>query len=134
SGRDSWEQLSEFLEREYDLSDTWVIINADRARWIRQGVTWFPKALYQIDRFHLKQELNHVLRHQPRLLERANAALETNDAGGLLAVLEEARTAETDSKRRGEIRRLVADLRTMPESIRDYRVRLQERGVSVEGL
>lgn len=134
SGRDSWEQLSEFLEREYDLSDTWVIINGDRARWIREGVTWFPKALYQIDRFHLKQELNHVLRHQPRLLERANAALETNDAGGLLAVLEEARTAETDSKRRGEIRRLVADLRTMPESIRDYRVRLQERGVSVEGL
>ncbi|BAD40584.1 ISLre2-like element ISSyth3 family transposase [Symbiobacterium thermophilum] len=133
-GRDSWEQLSELLESEYDLSETWVIINGDRALWIREGVTWFPKALYQIDRFHLKRELNHVLRHRPQRLEQAHAALEANDAGRLLAVLDEAHKAETDTDRRGKMRRLLADLRTMPESIRDYRIRLQERGVNVEGL
>ena len=133
-GRDSWEQLSEFLESEYDLSETWVIINGDRAAWIREGVTWYPKALYQIDRFHLKRELRHVLRPQPERLKQAEDAMTGNDARRLLAVLAEAHEAEADSGRRKALRRLLADLKTVPESTRDYRVRLQERGVNVEGL
>ncbi|WP_374713189.1 ISLre2 family transposase [Symbiobacterium terraclitae] len=133
-GRDSWEQLSEFLESEYDLSETWVIINGDRAAWIREGVTWFPKALYQIDRFHLKRELRHVLRQQPQRLKEAEEAIVANDAKRLLTVLDKAHEAEGDSGRRQALRNLLADLKTIPESIRDYRVRLQERGVNVEGL
>lgn len=133
-GRDSWEQLSEYLESEYDLSETWVIINGDRAAWIREGVTWFPKALYQIDRFHLKRELRHVLRQQPERQERAEEAIAANDARRLLAVLGEAHGAETDKGRREALRKLLADLKTIPESVRDYRARLQERGLHVEGL
>lgn len=132
--RDSWEQLSEFLESEYDLSETWVVINGDRAAWIREGVTWFPKALYQIDRFHLKRELRHVMRHQPQRLKEAEEAVAANDAKRLLTVLDKAHEAEDDSGRRQALRNLLADLETIPESTRDYRVRLQERGVNVEGL
>jgi len=133
-GKDSWEQLSEYLESEYDLSETWVIINGDRAAWIREGVTWFPKALYQIDRFHLKRELGQVLRHQPQRLKETMEAIAVNNAGRLLAVLEQACEAEGDSGRRKALRNLLADLKTIPESTRDYRVRLKERGVNVEGL
>ena len=133
-GRDSWEQLSEFLESEYDLSETWVIINGDRAPWIRKGVTWFRKALYQIDRFHLKRELRHALRRQSHRLKEAEEALAANDATRLLTVLEKAHEAEVDSSCRQALGKLLADLKTIPESTRDYRVRLQERGVNVEGL
>ena len=131
---DPWEAFSRWLESEYDLSETWVVINGDRASWIRQGVEWFPKALYQVDRFHLKRDVRRLLRERPVPLKEAEAAIAENDAQRLLQVLEAALTQEDDPKRRKELRALRADLGTIPESIRDYRVRLSEQGVCVTGL
>jgi hypothetical protein len=39
-----------------------VVINGDRARWIRQGTEYFPKAIYQADRYHVKRDLRRFLR------------------------------------------------------------------------
>ncbi len=38
-----------------------VVINGDRASWIRAGVDYFPKAIYQVDRFHVKRDLRRLL-------------------------------------------------------------------------
>jgi hypothetical protein len=131
---DVWAEFSAWLESEYDLSETWVVINGDRAAWIRRGVEWFPKAMYQVDRFHLKRDVQRLLRGHPADLAKAQAAIAASDAQGLLQALEGALRDEDDPKRRRDLRALRADLGTIPESTRDYRVRLAERGECVEGL
>lgn len=103
-GEDVWEQVQEQLELEYDLSSTWVVINGDRAGWIGQGVGYFPRAIYQIDRFHLMRDLKQALRGQPEYWAEAKEAVQAGEAA------------------------------TMPEAICDYRVQLRARGVSTEGL
>jgi hypothetical protein len=132
---DPWAEFAAWLESEYDLTETWVVINGDRAPWIRKGVEWFVRAMYQIDRFHLLRDLQRVLRPLPEHLKEAQEMLNRNDAEGLLAVLRDAAVALSGNDRaRREVLALYNDLRTIPEAIRDYRVRLAERGVSVEGL
>lgn len=133
-GGDFWEEVVTWIEQEYDLADTWVVINGDRAGWIRRGVQWFPHAIYQVDRFHLLRDVKRALREQP---ERATAALEAITAGdvqGLLLLLEVAAKATEDPGRRKIIRDLYRDLRTIPAAIRDYRLQLQSRGIPVAGL
>src|SRR5690606_24809041 len=67
---DFWEEASRDLMRTYDLDRTVVVINGDRASWIRQGVKAFPQAIYQVDRFHLKRELKQWFgRYKPLLAE-----------------------------------------------------------------
>jgi hypothetical protein len=131
---DSWAEFSAWLESEYDLSETWVVINGDRAAWIRHGVEWFAKALYQVDRFHLLRDVRRLLRNHSGHLQEAQAAIAANAPARLLAALQAAGNEEADPKRRRELRALAADLATIPEAIRDYRVRLAELGQSVEGL
>jgi len=47
-----WDEASRHLYCKYDIdNDTIVVINGDRAPWIREGVEYFPKAIYQSDRF-----------------------------------------------------------------------------------
>lgn len=133
-GGDFWEEVVTWIEQEYDLADTWVVINGDRAGWIRRGVEWFPHAIYQVDRFHLLRDVRRALRDQP---ERLNAALEViaaGDAKGLLLLLKTAGKAMEDPGRRKDIRALSRDLGTMPEAIRDYRLQMQDRNISTEGL
>ncbi|MEW6725269.1 MAG: UPF0236 family transposase-like protein, partial [Bacillota bacterium] len=52
----------------------------------------------------------------------------------LLAALAVAEKECPDEKRQAAIRALKEDLMTMPEACRDYRVRLQEMGISAEGM
>lgn len=133
-GGDFWEEVVTWMEQEYDLADTWVVINGDRAGWIRRGVQWFPHALYQVDRFHLLRDVKRALREQPERVKAALEAITTGDAQGLLLLLKVAAEATEDPVRRKGIRDLYRDLRTMPEAIRDYRLQLQSRGIAVDGL
>ncbi|MDR9786614.1 MAG: UPF0236 family protein [Peptococcaceae bacterium MAG4] len=57
-GEDFWEEASAHVMRNYKIDkDVTVVINGDRASWTRKGLEYFPKAMYQVDRFHLKREL-----------------------------------------------------------------------------
>ncbi|HHY37319.1 MAG TPA: hypothetical protein GX507_00040 [Clostridia bacterium] len=40
---DFWEEVSRQIYDSYDLSETIVVINGDRARWIRLGVITSPR-------------------------------------------------------------------------------------------
>jgi len=127
-----WEP-SAFLEAHYDLEHTVIVINGDRAFWIRQGVEWFPQALYQVDRFHLIRDLKQLLRNQPEQLKAAREAVRKSEATTLLAVLATAAQGEKDRKLRDGLKALLADLAEIPESTRDYRVRLKEMGLDTNG-
>lgn len=131
---DVWEEYLTWLESQYDLSDTWVVINGDRAPWIRSGVESFPQAMYQVDRFHLIREVRRLLKPHPEQLKAARRARKSNDAAGLLEALGSALADEHDAKRQAELEQLRDDLQTIPESTRDYRVRLREMGVNTDGL
>lgn len=133
-GQDVWEQVRDQLELEYDLSETWVVINGDRAAWIRQGVEYFPRALYQVDRFHLMRDLKRALRNQPEYGAEAKEAVQAGDADRVLRVLTLAEKGAKEVKERDVIRKLRRDLARMPEAICDYRVQLRSRGVSTEEL
>jgi len=63
-----------------------VVINGDRAGWIRKGLEYFPRAMYQVDRFHLKRDLRTLLRGTQELYP-ALAGLERNKPALLLAAL-----------------------------------------------
>lgn len=49
------------------------MINGNRAPWIREGVEYFPKAMYQADRFHVKGDLKQFLSGTEGLKECLNA-------------------------------------------------------------
>lgn len=133
-GGDFWEEVVTWLEQEYDLADTWVVINGDRAGWIRRGVQWFPHAIYQVDRFHLLRDVKRALREQPERLNAALEAITAGDAKGLLLLLKTAAKAMEDPGQRRITRALYRDLGSMPEAIRDYRLQLQDWNIPTEGL
>lgn len=134
---DVWEDASRWVYSRYDIDeDTIVVINGDRAPWIRRGVEYFPNAMYQVDRFHLIRDLKRLFGSGSKTYRQLIDTLESDELTGatFLAQLAEATSKLTDPKRREEAQNLVDDLATMPEAVVDYRMRLKALGVSVERL
>lgn len=136
NGDDFWEEASRFAYSHYDIDEeTIVVINGDRASWIRKGIEYFPNAMYQIDRWHLKRDLHHLFRDYPKVLKKVFSALETAGMTGtafFVEFTEGIKLLESERRREGE--KILGDLLTMPEAVMDYRERLKARGVCVEGL
>ena len=60
--KDFWEKASRHLYSRYDIDEnTVVVINGDRATGFEKGVEYFPKAIYQVDRFHIRRDLRRLL-------------------------------------------------------------------------
>lgn len=127
-----WEEASRQLYSTYDLGDTMVVINGDRAKWIREGVGYFPNAMYQFDRFHLKRELKSVLREVPEACKAALDALDGNRSEALLALLREVRLREAGA--REGLAKLRHDLERNSEALVDYRERLRGLGYETTGM
>ena len=134
--RDFWELASRFVYSLYDVDEnTVVVINGDRAEWVRQGVKYFPKAIYQVDTFHLMRELREIFGHgSPVVQELAEAREEDVTGAAFMAKLAEACAKLTDPKKRQRCRALLEDLKDMPEAVVDYRLRLRAQGIPTEGL
>ncbi|HHY34982.1 MAG TPA: ISLre2 family transposase [Firmicutes bacterium] len=131
---DFWDKASRHLYSMYDIDEkTLVIINGDRAKWIRKGVEYFPKAIYQVDRYHLKRELRDLLRDTQHL-ENGLGAVDRSDVDGLTEVLKRVRREVREPVRHTKINELLAAIREMPEAFRDYRVRLEEMGYDTRGM
>lgn len=131
---DFWEEASSYIEAHYDIEDTMVVINGDRAQWIRKGIEYFPQAIYQVDRYHIKRDIRALLKNQPDKLEKALQSFEESNTAGFLATIAEAISAEKDQRIKNRLKALLNDLMTIPDSIRDYRKVLQEKGYNVTGL
>src|SRR5690606_22002256 len=135
--RDFWELASRFVYSLYDDVDenTMVVINGDRAEWVRQGVKYFPKAIYQVDTFHLMRELREIFGHgSPVVQELAEAREEDVTGAAFMAKLAEACAKLTDPKKRQRCRAMLKDLKDMPEAVVDYRHRLRAQGIATEGF
>jgi hypothetical protein len=136
--KDFWEKASRHLYSRYDIDENvMVIINGDRASWIRKGVEYFPKAVYQVDRFHVKRDLRRLLRGTKEL-KVCLEALDKSDTETLISSLararERAKTDISDSTRFAQISDLRRHILQMPDAYRDYRVRLKEMGYDVSRM
>lgn len=130
---DLWETVRGVLYSRYaDLENTWVVINGDAAQWIRAGTGHFKLVLYQYDRFHLLRDLRRVLRRQPGRFEAAKGALDRDDVAQLLIEVVQAEKAAATPEEQAETGQMRELLVGMGEALRDYRVRLKEKGVVVD--
>ena len=130
-----WEQASRCLYSKYDIDEnTLVVINGDRADWIREGAEYFPNAIYQVDRFHVKRELRRLLRDSPKELRECLDAFDKSEVKRLMACLKESMKKCRDIETSLRIGLLLNSVGKMPESFRDYRLRLKEMGYDTFGL
>lgn len=133
---DFWEEASRAVYSHYDVDEnTVVVINGDRAHWIRKGVDYFPNAMYQVDRFHLLRDLKLWFGKHSKTYRRLVSALDSNDPTGIefLGRLVKAVDKLEGSKYK-EALSLIEDLAGMPEAVVDYRIRLRAQGVSTQGF
>jgi len=136
--KDFWERASRHLYSRYDIDENvMVVINGDRASWIRKGVEYFPKAIYQVDRFHIKRDLRKLLRGTKELKVSLDA-VDRSDTETLISSLararERAKTNVGDLTKFAQINDLLQHIRQMPEAYRDYRVMLKGMGYDVSGM
>lgn len=134
--KEFWEAASRFVYSIYDISsETMVVINGDRAPWIREGVEYFPRAIYQVDPFHLKRELRAIFGQDEDVLSQLEKARESDMTGAtFLSRLAEAVSRLKDPKKRRQGEALLKDLSEIPDAVVDYRLRLEAIGMATEEL
>ena len=102
---------------------------------MRRGVDCFPRAVYQVDAFHLKRDLVRIFGRKHPVLRQLEEARERDVTGAtFLERLTEAVAQLKDPKKRREGEALLKNLADMPEAVVDYRVRLRAMGLDTEGL
>lgn len=132
-----WERASRHLYSRYDIDDdTMVVINGDRAGWIRRGIEYFPKAIYQVDRFHIKRDVRRVMRGAKELTACLEA-VDRSDVEGLLRGLgqvKEKAMRSIDLELVAKINDLMQSITDMPEAFKDYRIRLDQMGYDTTAM
>ena len=136
-GNDFWDRASRYIYSTYDIDEnTLVIINGDRAPWIRKGVDYFPNALYQVDRYHLVRDLRRLYGARSKSLKKVLKALDSNDITGVTFITSLAQNHRyiRNPEKQEKCERLIDDLLKIADSTVDYRKRLKARGYRTEGL
>jgi len=124
-----WDTVRESLYWTYeDLDNTIIIINGDGAPWIRAGVGYFGKAIYQYDRFHVARDLRLCLKKFPELAKKAQKALETDEVWELHPILAEAlsKVSIDDTKLKEQLVQMISRIESNQEFIVDYRKRIDK--------
>lgn len=123
-----WESVRASLERKYkDLGKIQIVINGDGAEWIRRGVNYFGKAIYQYDRFHITRDVGRAVKGHEDLWEQAKNALNQNQIEELHPILAECLTrSPVNDKMHRFIIDLIARVEKDLEYIVDYRMRIDK--------
>ena len=62
-----WEEVSDELERRYDLSNTKIYLHGDGAPWIKAGMDYIPNCQFVLDRYHKNKAIKQALSGIDRL-------------------------------------------------------------------
>ncbi|XGA32522.1 UPF0236 family protein [Virgibacillus sp. CBA3643] len=93
------------------------------------------QAIYNYDRYHLKKWIKQALSNRSKQERRkAYLAADDNDPVALLVAISEAEKAETDDDKKDKITKFRTFILDNQEAFRDYRVRLQEKGVETDWM
>jgi len=137
TGEKFWESFSRHLYSQYSITkDTHIVINGDRAPWIRKGVDYFESAIYTYDRYHLKKWIKEALSKRTKQERRkAYLAADANDPTALVIAIAEAEKAETDKEKQKDIADLRLFILENMDALRDYREILKnKKGINTKGL
>lgn len=117
-----WELFSLCLAKQYDLSDTVIVVNGDGAAWIQETVKeYFPNAIVQLDRFHLIRDLIVVVGEKT-----ARELLEQLNLGKVDVFMDtlEALEPQIPKKKRSQYKKLLSMCQRYREHLLDYRHRI----------
>ncbi|MCL6517299.1 ISLre2 family transposase [Alicyclobacillus sp.] len=126
-----WESLSVLAGRRWDLSAVKVIAG-DGAEWVKQGVGYFPGAVYQLCRFHLARKIRECLGGLGPAFGRVWAA--RSDPERLIESATEAAARAADPEAKERARELLGYLVANRDGLADYRTRVDIPGVELRGL
>ena len=62
-----WEQVSDEIDRRYDLRKTKIYLHGDGAAWIRAGLDYLPNCVFVLDRYHKNKSIKQALSGIPRI-------------------------------------------------------------------
>lgn len=121
-----WEEFSSEISKEYDLTNTQVVLNGDGASWIQETAKdYFPGLIVQLDRFHIKKDVSRHFGYE--IAEGLYKVLQEGEVQAFLDTLElliwEAKTKEKQKQRH----KLVKHYQKYKEHLLDYRYRLPEK-------
>ena len=86
-----WEEVSDELERRYDLSGAKIYLHGDGASWIKEGLDYLPNCEFVLDRYHKNKAIKQALSGIDRLAGsqyelHIRKALNEGDRGKLLSI------------------------------------------------
>jgi len=121
-----WEEFSSEISKEYDLTNTQVVLNGDGASWIQETAKdYFPGLIVQLDRFHIKKDVSRHFGYE--IAEGLYKVLQEGEDQAFLDTLEsliwEAKTKEKQKQQH----KLVKHYQKYKEHLLDYRYRLPEK-------
>jgi hypothetical protein len=61
SPEELWEQALTEVESRYDLDGTRIYLHGDGAAWIKQGLEWFPDAVFVLDKYHKNEAVTAMV-------------------------------------------------------------------------
>lgn len=62
SGRSEnvWNEVFDYVYSQYKVSEAEIHISGDGASWIKEGLRYFPKAKYHLDKFHVYKSITDI--------------------------------------------------------------------------
>src|SRR5699024_5215154 len=119
---------------EYHPTQHHLVINGDGANWITFCREYFQNnATFVIDRFHVACDVRQIFREHPRY-HVIRKKLSDYDAEGFMIELNSAVGTLAHENKEEQLEALISQLSQYPEALEDYRVRLQEKGIDIEGF
>lgn len=130
-----WEEFEQYLmdTYHYDPTQHQLVINGDGARWITSCREYFRNGIFVIDRFHIARDIQSIFRDHPRYRE-LRKKFEAYDAEGFMVELNSAVGTIGHERKEERLGELISQLSQYPEALRDYRERLEEKGIATEGF
>jgi hypothetical protein len=85
------EEVTDELERRYDLSNTKIYLHGDGAPWIKEGLDYIPNCQFVLDRYHKNKAIKQALSGIDRLAgsqyeSHIRKALDEGDRGKLVSI------------------------------------------------
>ena len=62
-----WEQVSDEIDRRYDLHKAKIYLHGDGASWIKTGLEYLPNCEFVLDRYHKNKSIKQALSGIPRV-------------------------------------------------------------------
>lgn len=101
-----WPDVCGYVDAEYDLGRIdKVLLLGDGAAWIREGLEWFPRAVFLLDRYHVGKYVVSASHGDRKLQGEIRQAILKADRARVEALLAEARAGALTERQRAAVDR-----------------------------